>query len=194
MLTMMSAVAAGVVAGTPQAARTWDLDVTHAELGFKVRHMMVSWTKGKFDRFSGSLELDEQDVTKSKVSVSIDAASVNTNVKDRDDHLRGPDFFEVERFPKITFVSTRFEKVGDRLRVTGALTLHGVTKQVSLDAEPLPPAVKDPWGTWRTGTRASAKLSRKDYGLVWNKALEAGGLAVGDEVELSLDVEFMRKG
>lgn len=194
MLTMMSAVAAGVVAGTPQATQTWELDVTHAELGFKVRHMMVSWTKGKFDRFSGVLELDEHDVTKSKVSVSIDVASVNTNVKDRDDHLRGPDFFDVEKFPKITFASRRFEKVGERLRVTGDLTLHGVTKQVVLDAEPLPAAVKDPWGHWRTGTRATTKLSRKDYGLVWNKALEAGGLAVGDEVELSLDVEFMRKG
>lgn len=194
MLTMMSAVAAGVVAGTPQGARTWDLDVTHAELGFKVRHMMVSWTKGKFDKFSGSLELDEADVTRSKVSVSIDASSVNTNVKDRDDHLRSADFFDVEKFPKITFVSSRFEKAGERLRVTGALTIHGVTKQVVLDAEPLPAAVKDPWGNWRTGTRATTKLSRKDYGLVWNKALEAGGIAVGDEVELSLDVEFMRKG
>jgi polyisoprenoid-binding protein YceI len=188
MLTLMTA---ALLTAAP--ASTWDLDATHAELGFKVRHMMVSWTRGKFDRFDGTLQLDEQDVTKSKVSVSVDTTSVNTNVKDRDDHLRGPDFFDTARFPRMTFTSTGLVQRNGKLFITGDLTLHGVTKPVTLEAEPLPPAVKDPWGKWRTGTRATATLKRKDFGLTWNKALEAGGIAVGDDVELALDVEFIKK-
>ncbi len=194
---MMTTLMAGLaVAAAPAAstAATWDLDTTHAELGFKVRHMMVSWTRGKFDRFEGALQLDEEEVSKSKLTVSIDVASVNTNVKDRDDHLRSADFFEVEKFPKMTFTSTKVEPKNGRLLVTGDLSIRGVTKSVTLDADPLPPAVKDPWGKWRTGTRATTTLKRKDFGLTWNKALEAGGIAVGEDVELSLEVEFIKRG
>lgn len=190
MTTMMAGLA---MAAAPAASTTWELDPTHAELGFKVRHMMVSWTRGKFDRFEGSLQLDEKDVTKSKLTVSVDVASVNTNVKDRDEHLRSADFFAVEKFPKMTFTSTKVEQRQGRLLVTGDLTIRGVTRPVTLDADPLPPAVKDPWGRYRTGTRATATLKRKDFGLTWNKVLEAGGVAVGDEIELSLEVEFLKK-
>ncbi|MDX2015078.1 MAG: YceI family protein [Myxococcaceae bacterium] len=193
-MTMMSTMAASLVLAGAPGTSTWSLDVTHAELGFKVRHMMVSWTRGTFDRFSGTLELDEKDVSKSKVSVSIEVASVNTKVKERDDHLRGPDFFDVEKHPTMTFTSTGFAQKNGRLEVTGQLTIRGVSRKVVLDADPFPAAVKDPWGKWRTGTRATTKLSRKDFGLTWNKALEAGGVAVGDEVELGLDVEFIRQG
>lgn len=193
MMTMMMA-GLTIAAAPATSTSTWDLDTTHAELGFKVRHMMVSWTRGKFDRFEGSLQLDEKDVSKSKLAVSVDVASVNTNVKDRDDHLRSADFFEVEKFPKMTFNATKEELKNGRLLVTGELSLHGVTKSVVLDADPLPPAVKDPWGKLRTGTRATATIKRKDFGLTWNKALEAGGFAVGDDVELSLEVEFIKRG
>lgn len=194
MTTMMAGLAIAAAPAAPTTTSTWDLDTTHAELGFKVRHMMVSWTRGKFDRFEGSLQLDEKDVSKSKLTVSVDVASVNTNVKDRDDHLRSADFFEVEKFPKMTFSSTKVEQKNGHLLVTGDLTIRGVTKSVTLDAEPLPPAVKDPWGKLRTGTRATTTIKRKDFGLTWNKALEAGGLAVGDDVELTLEVEFIKRG
>jgi polyisoprenoid-binding protein YceI len=176
------------------AATTWDLDPAHAELGFRVRHVMVSWTRGKFDTFSGTLTLDPNDLARSQVSVSVDVASINTNVKDRDDHLRSADFFDVQNHPKMTFVSTGLALRGGRLEVTGDLTIRGVTRKVTLDADPLPEAVKDPYGIWRTGTRATAVLKRKEFGLTWNALLEAGGIAVGEDVELTLDVEFMRKG
>lgn len=171
-------------------AGTWTLDPSHSEVGFRVRHMMVSSTRGKFDKVKGTLELDEQDVTKSKVSVTIEAGSINTSEPKRDEHLRSPDFFDVEKFPTLTFTSTKVESKGGQLLVTGDLSLHGVTKSVTLVADALPKAVMDPWGLKRTGTRATTKLNRKDFGLTWNKALEAGGLVVGEEVELSLEVEF----
>jgi len=169
------------------------LDTTHAELGFRVRHMMVSWTRGKFDKFEGSLQLDEQDPTRSKVSVSVEVASINTNVKDRDDHLRSADFFDVANHPAMTFASTGIELRDGRMLVSGDLTIRGVTKRVTLDADPLPPAVKDPFGNVKTGTRATAVLKRKEFGLTWNALLEAGGLAVGEDVELTLDVEFTKQ-
>jgi len=187
---MTSVAAALLLQSSPST--TWNVDPGHSELGFRVRHMMVSSTRGRFDRFSGKLELDEEDVTRSKVEIEIDAASVNTNLPTRDEHLRSPDFLDVARFPKLTFRSTRVELRGGELVVTGDLTLHGVTRQVTLRAPALTSPVRDPWGNLRAGTRASAVLSRKDFGLTWNVALEAGGLAVGDEVELTLEVEFTR--
>lgn len=193
MQVVPAAALAVSLAAAPALAATWELDPAHSEVGFRVRHMAVSWTRGRFDAVSGKLELDEKDLSKSKAEVAIETKSVNTSVKDRDDHLRSADFFDVEKFPKMTFVSKKFEQRGDKLTIEGELTLHGVTKTVKLEGEALSKPAKDPWGNLRIGTRATAKLSRKDFGLTWNKALELGGVLVGDDVEIALEVEFTRK-
>ena len=188
-LPLAFAVSAPAVA----SASTWSVDASHSNVGFKVRHMMVSNTRGQFDKFEGTVELNDKDITKSKVNVSIDAASVNTENKKRDDHLRSPDFFNVAKFPKLTFVSTKVQKAGSGLKVTGNLTIHGVTKSVVLEVEEITNAVKDPWGMTRRGLTASTKINRKDFGLGWNKALETGGVVVGEEVKISLEIELIKK-
>jgi len=172
----------------------WVIDQAHSEVGFRVRHMMVSWTRGKFDTFEGTLELDSNDVTKSKVDVKIDASSINTNAKDRDTHLRSADFFDAANFPFLRFVSQKVEAAKDGgLRVLGELEIRGTKKAVALDVEPLTPAAKDPWGGTRRGTRAVTKLNRKDFGLTWNAGLELGGVLVGDAVEIHLEIELIQK-
>lgn len=172
----------------------WAIDTTHSEVGFRVRHMMVSWTRGKFDKFEGMLELDSQDISKSKVEVKIDTGSINTNAADRDVHLKSPDFFDAAHFPFMHFVSQKVEQGKDGgLRVLGQLEIRGVKKAVALEVDALTPAGKDPWGGIRRGTRAVAKLSRKDFGLNWNAALELGGVLVGDEVEIHLEIELVQK-
>ena len=188
-LPLAFAVSAPAVA----SASTWTIDTAHSNVGFKVRHMMVSNTRGQFDKFEGTIELDDKNLTKSKVSVSIDAASVNTDNQKRDDHLRGPDFFDVEKFPKLTFESTKIKKAGSGYKVTGKLTIHGVTKTVTLNVDELTKPIKDPWGGTRRGLTASTKINRKDFGLTWNNVLEAGGVAVGDTVTISLEVELVKK-
>jgi polyisoprenoid-binding protein YceI len=173
---------------------TWTIDAAHSEVGFRVRHMMLSWTRGKFDRFEGTLELDSQDLTKSKVEVSIDATSISTNAADRDAHLKSPDFFDVATFSHLKFSSQKVEAVtGGGLRVLGQLEIKGVKKAVALDVEPLTAAGKDPWGGMRRGTRATTKINRKEFGLNWNAALELGGVLVGDEVEITLEIELIQK-
>lgn len=175
------------------SAATWTIDPDHSNVGFKVRHLMVSNVKGHFDKHTGTVEINDQDITKSRVEVTIDTSSINTNVQKRDDHLRSADFFDVAKFPTMTFVSKKVAKAGkDRLKVTGDLTLHGVTKQVVLDVDALSRESKDPWGAIRRGTTASTKINRKDFGLVWNKALETGGVAVGDEVLITLEIEMIK--
>lgn len=187
-------------AATPNAAppvspvTTWVLDTAHSEVGFRVRHMMVSWTRGKFERFSGTLALDSMDLTKSKLDVTIDANSINTGTVDRDNHLRSGDFFDAAQFPNLKFVSSKIEALdGGALIVHGSLEIRGVTKPVTLTVDGLSPAAKDPWGGTRRGTRATARLNRKDFGLTWNSALELGGVLVGDEVEITLEVELIQK-
>jgi polyisoprenoid-binding protein YceI len=181
------------VAASPTSTR-WAIDASHSEVGFRVRHMMVSWTRGKFDRFSGMVELDEKDLSKSKVEVSIEAASINTNTADRDAHLRSADFFDAEKFPALKFKSTRVEPgVGGALVVHGDLEIRGVSQPVALHVDALSPAAKDPWGGTRRGTRAVTRLNRKEYGLNWNSALELGGVLVGDEVEITLEIELIQK-
>lgn len=194
MDTATQPTAATIPAPVVSPVTRWEIDAVHSEVGFRVRHMMVSWTRGKFDRFSGALELDGQDVTKSKIEVAIEAASINTNAADRDAHLKSPDFFDAANFSHLKFTSQKVEQVsGGGLRVLGQLEIRGVKKAVSLDVEPLTPAGKDPWGGTRRGTRATTKLSRKDFGLNWNAALELGGVLVGDEVEISLEIELVQK-
>jgi polyisoprenoid-binding protein YceI len=175
------------------SAATWNIDPDHSNIGFKVRHLMVSNVKGSFEKHTGSIDINDKDITKSKVEVTIDTNSINTNVQKRDEHLRSPDFFDVSKFPTMTFVSKKVAKAGkDKLKVTGDLTLHGVTKEVVLDVESLSKESKDPWGNFRRGTTATTKINRKDFGLVWNKALETGGVAVGEEVLITLEIEMIK--
>ena len=171
---------------------TWNIDTSHSGAHFSVRHMVISKVRGAFERFTGVIELDEANPAASKVSVSIDATSINTPEPKRDAHLRSADFFDVEKYPELTFVSTKVEKVGDaEYRVTGDLTIHGVTKEVVLDAESLG-VNKDPWGNDRIGFAATTSINRKDFGLSWNQALETGGVLVGEKIEISLDVQAVK--
>lgn len=171
---------------------TWDFDLSHSSVNFHVRHLMVSKVHGRFASWSGTLQLDEADLTKSNLEVTIDAASVDTKEPKRDDHLRSADFFEVEKFPHLTFKSTKIEKTDDGYALTGDLTIRGITKSVTLEVEG-GDTVKDPWGGTRTGFSAKTSISRKDFGLTWNVALEAGGFVVGDKIEISLEIEAIKK-
>ena len=171
----------------------WDFDLSHSSIGFHIRHLMVSKVHGRFTSWNGILELDESDLTKSRFEVTIDPASIDTKEEKRDAHLRSPDFFDVEKYPAITFKSTRIEKDGDDgFKVTGDITIHGITKEIVLDVEGSGETVKDPWGGTRTGFSAKTKLNRKDFGLHWNLALEAGGFVVGDKLDVSIEIEAIK--
>lgn len=176
-------------------ATTWDIDPEHTQAQFSVKHMVVTNVRGEFQNITGTVDLDDKDVTKSKVDVSIDAASVNTRVKQRDEHLRSPDFFDVVANPKLVFKSTKVEKGKDgKLLVTGDLTMRGITKPVTLTVTGPTQPIKNPWGRLVRTASATAKINRKDWGFNWNKPLEAGvGLFVGDEVELSIEAELNPK-
>ena len=182
------------VSSAPAAATSWKIDPDHAQVGFKVRHLMVSNVRGNFDKVAGTVQIDEADISRSTVNVTIDTSSVNTGIARRDEHLRSADFFDVARFPTMTFVSRKVAKAGPgNLQVTGDLTIHGVTRPVVLNVDGPTAEIKDPWGMTRRGVSAGARIDRKDFGLVWNKALEAGGVAVGDEVEIHLEVELIKQ-
>jgi polyisoprenoid-binding protein YceI len=172
---------------------TWNLDPVHSVAEFKVKHMMISNVKGQFTGVTGALTLDEANIENSRVEASIDAASINTREAQRDAHLKSADFFDVEKYPTLTFRSTRVQRAGDEeLKVTGELTIHGVTREVVFKVEgPTAPA-KDPWGNTRIGLSATTKINRKDFGLTWNAALETGGILVGEEVAITLDVEYVK--
>jgi len=175
-------------------AVTWEMDPAHSSFQFKVRHMTVSSVKGDFSKFRGVVIIDDKDITQMKVEMAIEAASVNTGHAQRDDHLRGRDFFDVIKYPAITFVSSKVTKAdGDKLRVTGDLTIHGVTREITVDMEGPTAEVKDPGGNFRRGATATTKIDRRDFGLAWNKVLDSGGLVVGDEVNIYVEVELIRK-
>jgi polyisoprenoid-binding protein YceI len=179
---------------TPQiSTTTWNLDPVHSVAEFKVKHMMISNVKGQFPKVTGKLTLDESELTKSQVETTIEAASIETRDPQRNAHLKSADFLDVEKFPTLSFKSTGVRRVGDgELAVEGDLTIHGVTRKVVFSVEgPTPPA-KDPWGNARIAVSASTKISRKDFGLTWNAALETGGILVGDEVTITLDVQFVK--
>jgi len=174
-------------------AGTWELDTAHTGVQFKVRHLMVSYVRGNFEKISGKIVYDEQDISKSSADITIEAASINTRVAKRDNHLRSADFLDAAKHPTITFKSKRVEKAGDgRLKMTGDLTIRGVTREVVLTVEGPTPAIRDPQGKTRVGGSASTKIDRKDFGLTWNKAIESGGVVVGDEVEITIDVEVVK--
>ncbi|HTN54439.1 MAG TPA: YceI family protein [Anaeromyxobacter sp.] len=173
-------------------ATPWDVDVSHSAIHFWVRHMVISKVHGRFARWSGAIALDEQDLARSSVDIRIEAASIDTQVADRDAHLRSPDFLDVAVHPEIAFKSRRIEKAGEGLRVVGDLTLHGVTREVALEAE-LNGIGKDPWGNTRAGFSARTALDRRDFGLAWNAALETGGVLVGEKVEITIELEAVKK-
>ncbi len=175
-------------------AATWDIDPAHTSVQFAVRHLMVSNVRGEFGKVSGTVQADDADVTKSKIEAVIDAASINTRIEKRDQHLKSPDFLDVAKYPTITFRSKKIEKTGDgTYRVTGDLTLHGVTREATLDVEGATPEMKDPWGKMRAGAQATARINRKDFGITWNQKLDAGGVAVGDDVSITIDVEATKQ-
>jgi polyisoprenoid-binding protein YceI len=178
----------------PQAATSiWNLDPVHSVAEFKVKHMMISNVKGQFTGISGVLTLDEADLTNSRVEAYIEASTINTRDAQRDAHLKSADFFDVENFPTLTFRSTHIDRAGDdELRVAGDLTMHGVTRSVIFTVEGPTAPGKDPWGNARVGLSAVTKINRKDFGLTWNAALETGGILVGEDVTITLDVEFVK--
>ncbi|MBN9684155.1 MULTISPECIES: YceI family protein [unclassified Corallococcus] len=170
------------------ATTTWNIDTTHTGIHFSVRHMVVAKVRGNFTKFSGTLTLDDANPAASAVSVSIEAASIHTGVEQRDNHLRSPDFFDVEKFPALTFQSTKVEPSGKHLKVTGQLTIRGISREVVLEAEQLGIA-KDPWGNTKAAFEAKTSINRSDFGLTWNQALEAGGVLVGEKIEIALEVQ-----
>jgi polyisoprenoid-binding protein YceI len=185
----MSSVAASEVTATT----TWNIDPVHSHAQFKVKHMMISNVKGEFTAVSGKLELNSADITKSRVEASVDATTINTREAQRDVHLKSADFLDVEKFPVLTFKSTRISKAGaEEIKVEGDLTIHGVTRNVAFEVEGPTPAMKDPWGNTRIGLSATTRINRKDFGVTWNSALETGGLLVGEDVTITLDVEFVK--
>jgi polyisoprenoid-binding protein YceI len=170
----------------------FEIDQSHSSINFTVRHLMVSKVRGQFAAWRGQLDLDEADLTRSQLNVEIDAASVDTKEPKRDDHLRSADFLEVEKFPTLTFRSTEITRVDDATyNVAGELTIHGVTRPVTLAVD-YAGAVKDPWGGERAGFSAHAAISRKDFGLTWNLMLEAGGFVVGDKIEIGIELELIK--
>ncbi|WP_376796662.1 YceI family protein [Thermogemmatispora sp.] len=172
---------------------TWQIDPAHSRVAFAVRHMMVSTARGAFKVFSGEIEYDEQNPANSKITAQADAASIDTGQPDRDQHLRSADFFEVEKYPTITFVSTKIEPLGgNEYRVTGDLTMHGVTRPVTFTGEFNGPIV-DAFGLRRAGILATATISRKDFGLTWNRAIESGGVIVDDKVKIEIELEITEK-
>lgn len=171
---------------------TWNLDATHTEVGFSVKHMMFTTVRGRFEALEGTVRLDSENPESSSVEVSIDANSLDTGVADRDNHLRSGDFFDTESFPTLTFRSRKVEgslaNPGDSFKVTGDLTIRGETREVVLDAT-FEGTGTDPWGGTRAGFSAETSIDRRDFGLTWNQALETGGVLVGTEIKISLNVQ-----
>lgn len=191
-LSLQVVVVAAVLALGAVAVRgeTLQIDRNHTSVGFSVRHIFTK-VNGRFGEFEGTIDLDEKNPAGSKVNVTIQAASIDTSVEARDKDLRSPRFFEVEKYPTLSFVSTAVSDVsGDKAKVKGTLTMHGVSKEVVLDTELLGKA-KDPWGNVRYGFHATTRVNRKDFGLTWNQVLESGGMLVGDDIDITLDVEAM---
>ena len=175
-------------------ASPWQMDPDHSSFQFKIRHLTVSNVKGDFNKSRGTVTIDDRDIPNLKVEITIDAASVNTGHAKRDEHLRGPDFFDVTKYPSITFLSKKVMRVDtNKLKVVGDLTIHGVTKEITVDVEGPTPEVKDLGGNFRRGATATTKISRRDFGIVWNRVLDTGGLLVGDEVDIYVEVELIKK-
>jgi polyisoprenoid-binding protein YceI len=177
---------------TTTKTSTWQLDAAHSSVEFSVKHLMIATVKGSFTGIQGAISGDESDLSQAQLTVTIDAASVNTRNEQRDGHLRSADFFDVEKYPTITFAAKRIsgDVTGD-FKVTGDLTVHGVTREITLDGS-FEGHAKDPWGKSRLVYTASGKIRRSDFGLTWNQALETGGVVVSDDVKINVEVQFVR--
>jgi polyisoprenoid-binding protein YceI len=177
------------------AAQTssWTIDPKHSTAQFTVRHLAISNVSGNFTNVTGTIDLNEKDITQSQVSAVIDVSSVDTRVSDRDKDLRSPNFFDVEKYPTIEFKSKRIVNSGGKLQVIGDLTMHGTTREVTLDVDGPTPELNDPWGNVRRGFSASTTLNRKDFGLTYNHALKTGEAVVGDNVKIQIDLELIKK-
>jgi len=173
------------------AAEAWSIDTAHAQTGFSVKHLVISTVKGEFGKTSGTVTLDDKDITKSSVEATIDVSTINTRIPDRDGHLKSPDFFDVAKYPTITFKSTKVEKAGDGLKVTGNLTVKNVTKPVTLDVVGPTAEIKGMRGETRRGLTARTRINRQEFGLTWSKLVEAGPV-VGDEVSIEIDAELVK--
>jgi polyisoprenoid-binding protein YceI len=174
-------------------AQTYEIDTAHSGASFSVKHMMVTNVSGRFSNVKGKVTYDEKNLAKSAIEATLDVATVNTNDAKRDAHLKTPDFFDAEKYPTMTFKSTRFYKQGATLMIDGTLTLHGVTRPVTLTVEELSGEVKHPAGTIVRGAVAKTKINRKDYGLTYNKVLDTGGVMIGEEIAITLEIELSRK-
>jgi polyisoprenoid-binding protein YceI len=175
------------------ATTKWAIDPTHSEIGFKVKHMMFTNVSGKFGTYDATISAEEDDFTKSSIEFSANIDSINTNNSDRDNHLKSADFFDAENHPKLTFVSSSFRNIADEnYELAGDLTIHGVTKSVKLATE-FSGLMKDPWGNTKVGLNIEGKINRKDWGLNWNSALETGGVLVGEEVKLNIELQLLKQ-
>src|SRR5882762_3607736 len=190
----VAAMAAALSLPGAAATSTWQIDPNHSAAQFAVRHLAISTVRGAFTKVSGTVQMDDKDISKSSVEVTIDAASVDTRVADRDKDLRSDHFFDTAKYPTLTFKSTRVEQVAPgMLKVTGDLTIHGTTKQVVLEVEGPTAPVKDPWGNQRAAVNATTKINRQDFGMKWNATMDNGGVVVGDEVNITIDAEMIKQ-
>ena len=193
LLTFAAAAAlSAVIVSTGLAADKYVIDKSHSSVLFSVRHMVISKVKGAFGEYAGTILYDADDITKSSADVTFKVASINTKDEKRDEHLRSPDFFDAANHPEITFKSKRVEKSGDETVLVGDLTMHGVTKEISMPFE-ITGVITDQWGNTRMGASAKLKLNRQDYGVSWSKKLDNGGLVVGDDVEIEIDIEAIKE-
>ena len=193
-LALAATLVAALAVPSPAATATWQIDPAHTAAGFSVRHMMIATVRGQFKGVTGTVLWDDQDINNSTVDVTIDANTVDTGESKRDGDLKSANFFDVKNYPTITFKSTKIEKISaGKMKVTGNLTIHGVTKQVVLDVEGPSGAVKDPWGNTRVALNATTTVNRMDYGVKWNAKMDSGGMVVGDEVNINIDLEMTKK-
>ena len=193
---ILIAAAAAVVFSLPAAAAPsqWAIDPHHSSAQFAVKHLMISTVRGEFHGVNGTVNWDDKDITKSTIDVTIDATSVDTREPDRDKDLKSENFFDVAKYPTMTFKSKKIEQAGaGKLKVTGDLTMHGVTKEVTLDVEGPTPPIKDPWGNTRAALNATTTINRQDFGVKWNKTMDGGGVVVSDNVNVTIDAELVKQ-
>lgn len=172
--------------------KKWNIDPTHSVIGFKIKHMMFTNVNGKFDQFSSDISFNDEQFNQAKLKFEADINSINTSNSDRDNHLKSADFFDAEKFPKITFESTNIKGAGSDFEITGNLNIHGVTQPVTLQAE-YSGLMRDPWGNNKVGLNLTGKINRKDFGLTYNAALETGGVLVGENVNLNIEIQLVQQ-
>jgi polyisoprenoid-binding protein YceI len=194
-ITLAATLAAVLTLPSPATVTAWQIDPQHTAAGFSVKHLMISTVRGQFKGVTGNVNWDDQDISKSTVNVTIDTNTVDTSEPKRDADLKSANFFDVAKYPTITFTSKRIEPVSaGKLKVIGDLTIHGVTKETVLDVEGPTGPVKDPWGNTRVALNATAKVNRQDYGVKWNASIDGGGVVVSDDVYITIDLEMIKQG